>query len=329
MQTTIDILARCKSVLITTHVRPDGDALGSTGALSLGLRHRGIASEVLLLSKLPSKYAFVHKDGGVISYDIEQGWPSAFDLNRFDAVVVVDTGTWSQLPGLKDHFAKYDKPKLVIDHHLTQEDWATHKLVDTKAAAACEIVASLLKRWNITIDSAIAGALYVGLVADTGWFQYSNTTPTTLRLGAELMEAGVDTDKIYQALYQNERPQRLAIQARAMRSLELLADGKLAVMQLKKEDFTETNATTNDTEGLINIPLQVCDVEVSILFNDPPTGGPIRVSLRSKGKVNVANFAGQFGGGGHARAAGLKVECPLQPAVEQVISRAVAALSTV
>lgn len=317
-QTIIDTLARCKSVLITTHVRPDGDALGSTAGLALGLRRKGIASEILLLTHLPSKYAFVHQDAGVTSYDVERGWPTAFDVNRFDAVVIVDTGTWSQLPGLKEHLTNYAKPKLVIDHHLTQEDWATHKLVDTKAAAACEVVANVLKQWDIPIDKEIASALYVGLVADTGWFQYSNTTPATMRLGAELMETGIDTDKVYQALYQNERKERLAIQTRALKSLELLADGKLAVMQIKKEDFLETAASVNDTEGLINIPLQVRDVEVSILFNEQPTGGPIRVSLRSKGKVDVAAFAQQFGGGGHARAAGLKVDGTLMDARSQV-----------
>jgi phosphoesterase RecJ-like protein len=320
-------LLGAKRVLITTHVRPDGDALGATAALSLGLAQKGVASEVLLLSHLPTKYAFVYREAGIVSYDVENGWPNAFDFDRFDAVAVVDTGTWSQLPGLKERLLAYAKPKLVIDHHLTQEDWATAKLVDTKAAAAGEIVAGLLEKWGVTIDAPIATALYVAIVSDTGWFQYSNTHPGTLRLAAKLMEAGVDTDRIYQALYQNERAERLAIQTRAMQSLELLADGKLAVMTIRKEDFQETGAGVNDTENVINIPLQIRTVEVSILFVEQPTGGPIRVSLRSKGKVDVARFAEQFGGGGHARAAGLKVESSLQSARDSVSQRATESLA--
>ncbi|HEV7302101.1 MAG TPA: bifunctional oligoribonuclease/PAP phosphatase NrnA [Tepidisphaeraceae bacterium] len=327
-QPLIDILTTCKNVLITTHVRPDGDALGSTAALSLGLRAKGIASEVLLLSALPPKYAFVHKDPGVISYDMDRGWPTAFDFDRFDALAVVDTGTWSQLPGMQERLANFTKPKLVIDHHLTQEDWATHHLVDKKASSAAEVVAMLLKQWGVPFDSQIANALYVGMTADTGWFQYSNTRPATLRLAAELMEIGVDTDRIYQALYQNDRPQRLAMQTKALQSLQLLAGGKLAVMTLTKQDYLDAGATNNDTDGLINIPLSVATVEVSLMLAEPLVDGPIRGSLRSKGGIDVAAFAQQFGGGGHARAAGVKFEGTLTDAVEKVageLTRAITA----
>jgi phosphoesterase RecJ-like protein len=322
------ILLGAKRVLITTHVRPDGDALGSTAALSLGLKQKGVESEVLLLSRLPSKYAFVYTDAGIISYDVENGWPNAFDLNRFDAVAVVDTGTWSQLPGLKDRLLAYTGSKVVIDHHLTQEDWATAKLVDTTAAAAGEIVATLLKRWGVTFEAPIASALYVALVSDTGWFQFSNTHPGTLRLAADLLEAHVDADRIYKLLYLNERKERLAIQSRALQSLQLLADGKLAVMSLTKDDFFQTGAGVNDTEGLINIPLQVKTVEVSILFNEPLTPGPVRVSLRSKGATDVSKFAEQFAGGGHARAAGLKMEGNLSTAIDRVTLAMQAALTS-
>jgi phosphoesterase RecJ-like protein len=317
-QRIIATFSNARSVLITTHVRPDGDALGSTAALALGLARKGIKAEILLLSKIPEKYAFAHRDAGVISYDMDRGWPTAFDFNRFDAVAVVDTGTWSQLPGMKERLTGYAKPTIVIDHHKTQEDWATMKLVDPAAAAACEVVGRLLDAWGVAIDAQIANALFLGLVTDTGWFQYSNTGPETMRLGARLMEAGVDTDRLYQAIYQNERPQRLAVQSKALQSLQLLAGGRLAVMALSKSDFESVNATSDDAEGLINVPLQVSTVEVSILLSEPLTPGPIRVSLRSKGKVDVAEFAQQFGGGGHARAAGLKMDGELAAANRQL-----------
>jgi bifunctional oligoribonuclease and PAP phosphatase NrnA len=247
-------------------------------------------------------------------------------LDDFDAFVAVDTGTWSQLPGLRERLEKWPKPKVVIDHHLTQEDWADVKLVVTAAAAAAEVVAELLASWDVHIDRGIAGALYLGLVSDTGWFQFSNTRPYTLRLAATLMEAGIDTDRLYQALYQSERFERIALQTRAQQSLRLLMDGRLAVMRITRQDFVETKAGVPDTENLINIPLQVGSVEVSLLITEPMDAGPVRVSLRSKGQVDVARFAEQFGGGGHARAAGLKLDAPFVQAEQQVVSAMEAAM---
>src|SRR3954471_22950515 len=157
----IDTLAASKRVLVTTHVRPDGDALGSAAALVVGLKQKNIPAEVLLLSHLPRKYAFVFNENHIPFHDAETGWPSNLSLDDYDCLCVIDTGTWSQLPGLKDRALAYKKPKLVIDHHLTQEDWADHKLVVTEAAAAGEIVAEILESWDVFIDPAIAAALYV------------------------------------------------------------------------------------------------------------------------------------------------------------------------
>jgi bifunctional oligoribonuclease and PAP phosphatase NrnA len=304
----LDVLTSKHNVLLATHAKPDGDAIGSVAAMSMALARAGISSRVLLFSPLPGKYQFLLDEARVSHFHIESGWPPGAELNSFDALVVLDTGTWSQLPGLQDPLKNFRGPKVVIDHHLTQEDWADVKLVETAAAATGEIVAQLLELWPIKIDATIAMALYLAIATDTGWFQYSNTRPRTLRLAATLMEAGVDSDRLYRLAYQNERPQRLALMARALQSLELLADNRLAVMSLGKPDFQQTGAEGADTENLINLPMQVGSVEVSILVVSLPGDGPARVSLRSKGAVDVAAFAQTFKGGGHARAAGLKLD---------------------
>ena len=315
----INTLSKCQCVLVTTHVRPDGDALGTVAATVLALRKVGIEPDVLLLSHLPSKYAFVFRDNQIVHHDAEQGWPPGLSLDRFDALLVMDTGTWSQLPGLRERVANWSAPKLVVDHHLTQEDWADVKLVVKEAAAAGEIAAELFDQWGIELDQSIAAALFLAIASDTGWFQFSNTRPYTLRLAARLIEAGVDTDQMYQHLYQNERAERLALQTRAQQSLELLLDGRLAVMRVTKADFDQTGANVGDTENLINVPLQVRTVEVSLLLVEPRDAGPVRVSLRSKGQIDVAKFAEQFGGGGHARASGLKLNATLQDAHDRVV----------
>lgn len=320
-QQMIDVLARCRRVLLTTHVRPDGDALGTTAALLLGLRAKGIDAEVLLLSHLPRKYAFIYQDHEIPHHDVENGWPEAgFPFDRFDAFLVADTGTWSQLPGMEERISNWRVPKLVLDHHLTQQDWADVRLVNPEAAAAAEVAAELLDAWEVPFDAPIATALYLGIATDTGWFQFANTRPYTLRLAARLMEAGVDTDRMYRLLYQNERAERLALQTRAMQSLQLLEEGRLATLRVRKADFEQTHAAVPDTENLINVPLQIRTVQVSLLFTEPAEGGPIRVSLRSKGDVDVARFAEQFGGGGHARASGLKLDAPFDEAYARVVS---------
>jgi phosphoesterase RecJ-like protein len=323
----IDTLARCKRVLVTTHVRPDGDALGSTAAMVMGLKKKGIDAEVLLLSHLPRKYAFIYEEYAIPFIDVERGFPPTFSLDPYDALLVIDTGTWSQLPGLESYVSPYAKPKLVIDHHLTQQDWADTKLVVTQAAAAGEIVFEVLEQWDVESDVPMATALFLAICTDTGWFQFSNTRPFTMHLAAELMEAGVDTDRMYQLLYQNERAERVALQTRALLSLQLVAGGKLAVMRVTRDDFAQSKADVPDTENLINIPLQIRSVEVSLLFTESLDDGPVRVSLRSKGQVDVAKFAERFGGGGHARAAGLKVDGNFGEVLDQVVTAMVQRLT--
>ncbi len=319
-QSVLNELSRARRVLLTTHVRPDGDAVGSCAAMALAMRSREIEAQVLLLSHLPSKYAFVFSEYDIPHVDAESQWPDTLDLDYYDALLVLDTGTWSQLPQLRHRVEKWPKPKIVVDHHLTQESWADVKLVVTEAAAADEIVAELLDAWGVTFDPAIATALWLAIASDTGWFQFSNTRPFTFRLAARLMEAGVDVDRLYQRLYQNQRAERVALQARAMQSLRLLAGGRLATMTVARQDFIQTGAAVPETENLINIPLQIATVEVSILITEPLEAGPVRISLRSKGAVDVARFAEQFGGGGHARAAGLKIDGDLEMAAARVIT---------
>jgi phosphoesterase RecJ-like protein len=316
----LDILSAAKRVLITTHVRPDGDALGTSAAMALALRRKKIDSHVLLLSRLPRKYAFIYEENHIVHDDVEAGWPENYPLDDFDVLLVVDTGTWTQLPGLQERLAQWPKPKIVLDHHVTQEDWADAKLVQTDAAAAGQVAADLISLWQVPLDAPIASSLFLAIASDTGWFQYANTQPQTLRLAAQLMEAGADTQRIYELLYQNERVHRLALHTRVQQTMELLSDSRLAVMKVTRDDFDKTGAGVGDTENLINFPLQIRTVEVSILLVEPKDDGPIRASFRSKGQVNVARFAEQFGGGGHTRASGAKYKGTLQQAHDALVS---------
>lgn len=318
----IAALAPARRVLITTHVRPDGDALGSTAAAQLAMRARGIESDVMLLSKLPTKYSFIYLENEIRHFVAEA--PTADTLAKYDTLLVIDTGTWSQLPGLEAIVPAWNGRKIVVDHHRTQGDWADTLWQDVNASAAGEMVERIVNRWDVPLTREIAACLFTAIVSDTGWLQYSNTTPRTLRLVADLVERGVDTDAIYQRLYQNERVERMFLQQRGMASMRIdgIGDRAIASMIVRAKDFAETQANVPDTEALVNIPLQVANVTVSCVFTEPPEGGPIRVSFRSKGKLDVSKFAEHFGGGGHARAAGAK----MQGTVDEVREKVVAAL---
>lgn len=310
-------LSRAKRVLITTHVRPDGDAIGSTAALSLALSAKSIANEVLLLSPLPEKFAPLY-DG--VTYQVAEKVVPPERLAGFDALLVVDTGTFSQLPGLDAHLPTWTVPKLVIDHHRTQEPWGEVRWVDNKAAAACEMVERLLARWNVTLTPAIATALFTGLATDTGWFQYSNTTPETFRTAARLVEAGVDADALQQRIYMSEREQRLTLMQRVMPSLRFDAGGRVATMIIRQADYAAVGASNQDTDGLVNLPLQVANVAVAALITEPVEGDVVRISTRGKGGIDLSAFAQQYGGGGHARAAGLKMTGTVDAVREQLVA---------
>lgn len=314
-------LSAAKHALIVTHAKPDGDALGSSAALQLGLRARGIRSTVLLFAPLPAKYAFIFNDNAIDFIVIDSASITRDTFVPFDRFISVDTGTFSQLPGLDQIVPALEMPRIVIDHHRTQEAWADILWKDVTAAAAGEMVEALLSAWKVPMTASIANCLFVAMSTDTGWFQFSNTTPRTLRLAAMLMEHGVDTDALYQRLYQNENPERLLLMQRAMASLRFDADGRVASMLVRKHDFTETGASPAETESLINLPLQVARVQASVLLVEQPEGGPIRVSFRSKGQVDVAALAQQFGGGGHARASGARVDAPIDEARSRIVKQ--------
>lgn len=316
IQDAVALLSHAKRVLITTHVRPDGDALGSLTALSLALKSRGMDVTPLLLSRLPNKYSFITKSVGLQVTAQDEASNTPVPLAGYDTLIVVDTGTWSQLPGLKDSFASFTGQSLILDHHLTQESWGTVRIADTAAPAAVEVVADLLDVMHIPLTQNIASALYVGLVTDTGYFAYNSTRPATHRLAARLLESGIDHNGIYQHIYQSESARRLALQSRIMASMQLLADNRLSIMTARAADFSATGGDVTDTEGVINWPLQIASVQVSALLTEPTTPTEaVRISLRSKGGLDCAAFAQQFGGGGHARAAGIKLAQPFDQAV--------------
>lgn len=314
-----ELIENARSVLLTTHIRPDGDACGCIRALMDILHQKKKSAKPLFLSPLPSWYAALFNPRpAVLGNDIA---PQQLDDFCFDTdlVIVVDTDSRVQLPGFADWLARCGKKILVIDHHITGDRLGTAIVSDTAAAAAGEIVFDLIKFAGWPLDSAVAESIFIALASDTGWFKYGNTDSRIFRTAAELIEAGAEPNRIYRLLYQSFSPARLNLMTRMLEHLQLHAEGRIATQYILRSDFDQTGASGPDTENLIDECQRIQSVEAAALFVELADGG-FRCSLRSKGKVDVRKIAQKHGGGGHTLAAGVNLKGPLDRVLPMIVS---------
>ncbi|MEM6259333.1 MAG: DHH family phosphoesterase [Planctomycetota bacterium] len=322
-----DLLRQCTGpITVITHAKPDGDAAGTLVALVTALNACGKQARGVLCPPIASSLGFLAQSHAIGVLDDASQFPS-----ETEQLVVVDTGAYSQLGPLQDVVRPLLGRTLILDHHLSGDVEAKHRYIDATAAAAAEIIANLIEKLAgqhpiaSQAQQTINEALFTGIASDTGWFRFSNVTPETHRLAADLIAAGVDHTGLYARLEQAERPEKLKLLIRAVDSLELLAEDRAAVMTLHTKDFVETGALPEETERLIDIPQQVGSVQAIALISEAQTdrGPQTRVSFRSKpiqGAVNVAELAATFGGGGHARAAGAKIDEPIAQARPRIVA---------
>ncbi len=299
MALAADHLTRAGSLLITTHARPDGDGLGSMAALARCAEAAGKKVH-LVTDDIPERYEFLFV-----------GRETA-GLGRFsrlaqnvDLVVILDTSTPMQMDSVAEHLPAVHDKTIVIDHHAVGGDLGIVQWIDAAAAATGVLVGEMLDHLGWDVDVKSAEALMSSLVSDTGWLRYANTDARSLTMAAEWVEKGVRTDELYHRLYQTARPTRLKLLARVLDGMELYCQDRLAVMTLTGEDFAATGARPEETENLINASLEIGTVETAIMLIE--NGDNIRVSLRSRDLLDVAAIARQFGGGGHRRAAGVRI----------------------
>ena len=310
-------LDRAESILITCHIRPDGDALGSAAALAQILQTKGKSAEIILPSPLPSRYAFLFKQQTprVIQDDWRQNPPTGFDT-----AVVLDTSVRAQLVPQFDFLCAGDLQLLVIDHHLSHEPLGTVNIIDPTASSVGLLVAELAQAWSVDLQFPTAEALFTAIATDTGWFKFPNADLRTFRQACQLIQAGVQPAKIHKTLYMQANPGRIRLLARALSTLELFCDGRLACMSLQQDDFVQAAAEPSDTEDFVNEPLRIESVEAAVMLTEMPEKGSVRISLRSKRQIDVAQLAKRFGGGGHSRAAGAQMPGPLSRAKQEVVA---------
>lgn len=314
--TALDCLNQARSVLISCHVRPDGDSLGSALGMAHILRSQGRRAEIILPSELPSRYAFLfeQEQPKVVSGD----WREA-QLEDFDTVVIVDTSVKAQLGPQYEFLKSCNLAVLVIDHHLESENIGTVELLDPTASAAGLMIAELSEAWSVKLNAITAKALFVAIASDTGWLSFPNADSRTYGQAWQLLQAGVRPTEIYRSLYMQASEAKVRLLGRALDSLELFCEGRLACMTLRKEDFRQSRAVQSETEGLINESMQIGSVITAMMLTEAENGS-IRVSFRSKQVINVAQIAEGFGGGGHKLAAGAELACDIDQAKEKIVS---------
>lgn len=316
----VAFVQRHRSFLLTTHVRPDGDGLGSMLALANTLEALGKRVHMAVASVIPARYAFLDPPGRVKRFYLPGD-----EFRAAEAVIVLDTGTWNQLGDLGTLLREMPESRAVIDHHLTQDDLGATRFVDVSAEATGRLVHEAVTALGGPLTVEAAHCLFVAVAMDTGWFRHSNTTPATFALAAKLVEAGAKPTAAYEMLFEQSSPGKLRLTGLVLGRLQVCHDGKICHTEIHKDDYAATGAWPQDSEDLINYTRSVTGVEVGLFFMEQPAGG-VKVSFRSRHRVDVAKVAEQFGGGGHRLASGAIVLAPLEDAKARVLAAVSAAL---
>lgn len=289
-------LFKFESYLIFCHARPDGDTLGSAFALKIALESCGKRADIVCESAVPEKFGFMPLAKSVLLPSEVSG--------DYSAHVAVDCASENMIGEAYSLFS-HSKNTFNIDHHLSNTRYAAYNFVGDNAAC-CEIMYDVITLADVKTGEGIANSLLLGISTDTGNFMHSNVTPNTLSVAAKLVGFGGDLHNIAYNAYKNQPLCRARLYAKVMEGMRLFADGKIAIISVFSKQFDEFGATKDMTEGFIDFPLSVSGVEVAVSIMENKENC-YKVSLRSKGKVNVNEVAAAFGGGGHVLASGCMI----------------------
>lgn len=312
-----DLLDRHQRFLVTTHVRPDGDALGSEAGLVGLLRQRGKHVRVVNSSPTPPRYDFLDPDNTLFEHFGHSVQPA--ELSDRQALIILDLSSWSQLGDMIEFVRGFPGDRLIIDHHVSQDDLGAEVLKDTSAEATGTLVLRAVRALGGSVTPEMARALLTAIAMDTGWFRHPSTTPSTFRDAAELLDAGAEVNAVYRLLFERNTLGRLRLMGETLSNLTTELDGRIAYASVTREALDRTGAIPPDTEDLVDFTVSLRGVEVGLLFIEQRRGG-IKVSLRSRTALDCARLAARFGGGGHKAAAGANLPDPLSESLPRVLA---------
>ena len=311
-----DLIETHDRFLVTTHVRPDGDALGSEVGMAGLLRQKGKDVRVVNSSPTPPRYDFLDPDGKLFEH-FGTAVESAALRDR-EVLIILDLSNWGQLGEMAGFVREFAGKRVVIDHHVSQDDLGAVFLKDTTAEATGALLVKAVRALGGSFTPEVATGLLTAIAMDTGWFRHPNTTPETLRTAAELVESGAAIDGIYRQLFERNTLGRLRLMGATLAALQTDCDGRVAYSTVTRAALARTGAIPQDTEDLIDFTVSLTGVEVGMIFLEQLRGG-VKVSFRSRHGLDVAALAARFGGGGHRAAAGAMLAEPFDESVERVL----------
>jgi len=311
-----EVIATRDRFVLTTHVRPDADAIGSEIAMAGLLEQLGKKVRIVNASVVPTRLEFIDPDKKCLQIGSQISEAEAADT---DVHMILDTSAWGQLAEVGRVFKKTKAQKIVIDHHIFAEDLGALNLKDTEAEATGALVFQFAEAMGLAITPVIGTAIYCAIATDTGWFRFPSTTGETMRTIGKLIDSGIQPAVLYKKLYEQFTLARIKLAGRVLSRMMLDCNGKLAGTFVTLVDYRETGAEPADTEDLVNECLTVGEVEAAFILIEQ-TNGNVKASLRSRSHIDVSGIAGSFGGGGHKQAAGAILPGPFADVENKILT---------
>lgn len=316
-----NLVSESQSFVLTSHMRPDCDAIGSELGLALALRSLGKMARIINGDGVPPHIGFIDpgNDVEVLGRDV-----AAVDI-QCDVLVVVDTGAWMQLGPMAEVIRTSQAKKINIDHHVSHDDLGAVTFKDSLSESTGRLILQAIDALGVKLTSEIATPLFAAIGTDTGWFRFSSVTEPTFQAAARLVAAGAQPNAVFAELYEKNSLARLRLQGRILTNVKSHLNGRLLSTAITQDDLHAVGAEPTDTEDVINRLLSVAGVDAALLFLEfSPT--ETKVSLRSRSTLDVNAVAAKFGGGGHKAASGVRYPGPLSAAEPAVVAAMIAAM---
>lgn len=304
--------------LLTTHVHPDGDAIGSEIAMAGFLKKTGKEPFLVNMDRTPKYFQFMDVDNQIVPYVSEKHDPLILTM---DAAIVLDVSDWDRLEELGKVLKKSGIPVACVDHHIVTDQMGTMQISDLDASSTGELLYCFFQYCNAEMTLEIVDALYASILTDTGSFRFSNTTPQTHVITADLIQRGARFQEIYQNIYETESKNRTLLKGLLLANMHFEFNDRLAWFSLTQELSERTGIELWETEGFSELPRSVENVEISLMFAESKNGST-KVSFRSKGRIPINGLATAFGGGGHKFASGATVPMKMSDTIDAVLKKA-------
>lgn len=318
----VNLINAHQRFLLTSHVRPDCDALGSELGMAGVLDVLGKDVRIVNGQATPPNLAFIDPQQRIqtIGEDIQPD-----EIGEVDVLMVLDTSAWQQLGPMKAVIQSSAAEKIILDHHVSEDDLGATAFKNTTAEATGRLVVEAAEQLGVPLTEEIAAPLFAAIATDTGWFRFNSTTAYTYEVAAKLVAAGASPTGIYKSLYEQDTLGRVRLRGRILERFQTELDGRLAHTYVLGSDFAETGAHPSDTEDVINAGLAIAGAEVAVILVGQLKGG-FKISFRSRSELDCSELAQQFGGGGHKAAAGAFIKEPFETAQAGVLDAVRAAM---